>query len=253
MDIPPPHSNPDGNLQWLDYPNMEYTAPLFALMIKQVFPHVQKRQIEQMRQEFVRRHFPGVTGRNTTGLINYRQFIAENIEQLGVVNSDDHFNFDWESSFKMGVYFETSNRRLQTMAWYARAYIADVRFDHNYQEALEMVDQKSPLTCCICAVPLDPSVTAVLCEAEETRIYQKLMPRHAICRPCFIRDQSTAAKHYHHNPYGTPCISGAYMGSGDCRSLYRDSTISHYFPQILLHQLQIAFDEDHDHVVHQHD
>jgi hypothetical protein len=115
----PPHDNPDGDLHWLGLPNMEYTAPLFAIMIKQVFPQVQHQQIAQMRKEFVKEHQLGHV-RNSTGLINFRQFIEENIDRLGVVNTDDQFNFDRRSSFKMGVFFVTSNRRLQTMAWHAR-------------------------------------------------------------------------------------------------------------------------------------
>jgi hypothetical protein len=122
MDVPLPHTNPDGDLRWLGSENNEYTAVPFTLMFMQVFPSTKKQHLGRMRKEFVTRHALHVRGRNTTSFICFRRFIEEHIHELGPVNTEDKLCFERDSSMPMGVYFETSNRRLQTMAWYARLY-----------------------------------------------------------------------------------------------------------------------------------
>jgi hypothetical protein len=143
MSVVAPHTNPDGDLRWLNRANQEYTAARFAIMMKRVFPRVQKQHLERMRKEFVERHDLRAHGRNTTARINFRSFIDENINQLGVVNTDDQLFFGRNSSMPMGVYYETSNRRLQTMAWYAREQQNELLGTQHHQQALPRVDPGS--------------------------------------------------------------------------------------------------------------
>ena len=231
IDTSNPSFLPQADLDWLDRRNRNLRGVEFEFLISTIFTSVPKSRISAMRRNYIRVHHSDVRSRNTTGLINIKEFLMINSDKLGEPNP---------ANVDRIVTVDLTKQRAQTIIWFIDTYRKDIAKAKVYDDAINEVSDEleNGVSCCICATALDPFVTAILCNDQRRKLNSTGTVDHATCRDCLQRTLTITHRLSSKliDPKHPPCACG-------CESLYPPDTIIQYIPQVLMHTLSMQYEE----------